>query len=193
MNLRRWIELDGCVNLPKWDHRSTFERGRMLIDIAACCAVRESRSDEPRASPRPGVVARRCGYQATAAARRAKPNTCDGCSPVNGGSQGCKPSDGVLRVGSSPRVRQPGVRANGRDGATTAEAYERCLGTLAPLRRASESPIAIACLGVLTVFPDSPDFSVPRLRLCIARLTLCAALRPYRRPPRLFATTPPLR
>jgi hypothetical protein len=52
-------------------------------------------------------------------------------------------------------------------------------GTLSPSRRASLSPIAIACLRLLTVFPDRPDFSVPCLRSCIARSTLLCAFFPY--------------
>jgi hypothetical protein len=49
------------------------------------------------------------------------------------------------------------------------------LGTLAPLRRASASPIATACLRLFTVFPDRPLFNVPFFRFCIARLTLLDA------------------
>src|SRR4051794_1857925 len=52
-------------------------------------------------------------------------------------------------------------------------------GTLAPARRASLSPIAIACLRLLTSRPEPPDLSVPRLRSCIARFTLLCAFRPY--------------
>ena len=52
-------------------------------------------------------------------------------------------------------------------------------GTFAPARRASERPIAIACLRLFTVFPDRPLFSVPLLRSCIARLTFCAAFLLY--------------
>jgi len=40
----------------------------------------------------------------------------------------------------------------------------RRFGTLAPERRASESPIAIACLRLVTLRPDRPLRSVPRLR-----------------------------
>src|SRR5689334_10545527 len=55
----------------------------------------------------------------------------------------------------------------------------RRFGTLPPARRASERPIAIACLRLFTRLPERPLFSVPRLRSCIARLTLERALRPY--------------
>lgn len=49
------------------------------------------------------------------------------------------------------------------------------LGTLAPAFRASESPIAIACLRLLTFLPDQPPFNVPASRSCIAFLTLLCA------------------
>lgn len=53
------------------------------------------------------------------------------------------------------------------------------LGTLPPSRRASDRPMAIACLRVLTVFPEPPLFNVPRFILCTALLTLLDAFRPY--------------
>src|SRR6185312_1372363 len=56
----------------------------------------------------------------------------------------------------------------------------RFAGTLAPERRASDNPIAIACLRLLTLRPERPLRSVPRLRSCIARLTLLPAFLPYR-------------
>jgi hypothetical protein len=40
----------------------------------------------------------------------------------------------------------------------------RRFGTFAPARRASERPIAIACLRLVTLRPDRPLRSVPRLR-----------------------------
>jgi hypothetical protein len=51
-------------------------------------------------------------------------------------------------------------------------------GTLPPARRASESPIAIACLRLVTRLPDLPLLSVPRLRSCIARSTFSCAFFP---------------
>jgi hypothetical protein len=45
-------------------------------------------------------------------------------------------------------------------------------GTLPPARRASESPMAIACLRLVTFLPDLPLFRVPRLRSCMAFRTL---------------------
>src|SRR5215831_9052755 len=53
------------------------------------------------------------------------------------------------------------------------------LGTFAPFFLASESPIAIACFLLLTLFPAFPDFNFPRFRLCSASRTVDWALRPY--------------
>ena len=50
---------------------------------------------------------------------------------------------------------------------------------MAPARRASERPIAIACLRLLTLRPERPLRNVPVLRSCIALLTFELALRPY--------------
>jgi hypothetical protein len=44
-------------------------------------------------------------------------------------------------------------------------------GTFAPSARASESPIAIACLRLFTVLPLRPLLSLPRLNSCISRST----------------------
>ena len=52
-------------------------------------------------------------------------------------------------------------------------------GTFAPARRASLRPMAIACLRLLTLRPDRPDRSVPRLRSRIARSTFFDAFLPY--------------
>jgi len=57
----------------------------------------------------------------------------------------------------------------------------RLRGTFAPLARASESPIAIACLRLFT-FRPLPLFSVPFLRRRIALPTLFDADFPYFRP-----------
>jgi hypothetical protein len=59
-------------------------------------------------------------------------------------------------------------------------------GTLAPFSRASESPIAIACLRLVT-FPPLLLFSVPRLRLRMALSTDFCAFLPY------LATVAPFR
>ena len=52
-------------------------------------------------------------------------------------------------------------------------------GTLAPFWRASERPIAIACLRLLTLRPERPLFNVPARRFFIARLTLPEAFLEY--------------
>src|SRR5688500_9053564 len=62
---------------------------------------------------------------------------------------------------------------------------ERFRGTFAPLLRASERPIAIACLRLFTLppLPPRPLFSVPFLRRRIALATVLLASRPYFRLP----------
>ena len=56
------------------------------------------------------------------------------------------------------------------------------VGTFPPAFRASDRPIAIACLRLVTFLPEPPLFSVPRLRSCIAFSTLsrpsCRTLPP---------------
>src|SRR5882672_7470341 len=54
-------------------------------------------------------------------------------------------------------------------------------GTFAPAARASERPIATACLRLLTFLPDRPLFNVPALRFFIARPTLAEAFFEYLR------------
>jgi hypothetical protein len=51
-------------------------------------------------------------------------------------------------------------------------------GTLPPSRRASDKPIAIACLRLFTVLPDPPLLSSPVLRSCIAFSTFSEAFFP---------------
>jgi hypothetical protein len=52
-------------------------------------------------------------------------------------------------------------------------------GTFCPAARASERPIAIACLRLLTVRPERPLFNVPALRFFIARSTVADAFVEY--------------
>src|SRR5580698_2985039 len=54
-------------------------------------------------------------------------------------------------------------------------------GTLAPFLRASDRPIAIACLRLVTTppVPFFPERSVPRFSRCNAFLTLSLAVLPY--------------
>ena len=62
-------------------------------------------------------------------------------------------------------------------------------GTLPPSRRASDKPIAIACLRLFTFLPDRPLLSVPCLRSCIAFSTFDCAFLPYRAMMRLLVWT----
>jgi hypothetical protein len=55
----------------------------------------------------------------------------------------------------------------------------RLRGTLAPFFRASERPMAIACLRLVTFLPLRPLLSVPRFRLRIALFTDFDAPLPY--------------
>src|SRR5262245_49066192 len=52
-------------------------------------------------------------------------------------------------------------------------------GTFAPFLRACDSPMAMACLRLFTVFPDRPLFSLPRLYSCMAFSTFSLAFGPY--------------
>jgi hypothetical protein len=52
-------------------------------------------------------------------------------------------------------------------------------GTFAPALRAFDKPIAIACLRLLTVLPEPPLLSFPRLRSAIAVSTSSDAFLPY--------------
>lgn len=60
---------------------------------------------------------------------------------------------------------------------------EDFFGTFAPSRRASESPMAIACLRLVTFFPLRPLFSLPRFISRISVRTLFCARGPYFLPP----------
>jgi len=59
-------------------------------------------------------------------------------------------------------------------------------GTLLPSARASERPIAIACLRLVTFLPERPLFKVPALRFFIARPTLADAFFEYFRAMAIF-------
>jgi hypothetical protein len=52
-------------------------------------------------------------------------------------------------------------------------------GTFAPSARASDSPIAMACLLLFTLAPLRPDFSFPFLKAFISRSTDFEAAEPY--------------
>jgi hypothetical protein len=59
--------------------------------------------------------------------------------------------------------------------------FDAFFGTFLPLALASDRPIAIACLRLLTFLPERPLFSVPVLRFFIARLTSLEAFFEYLR------------
>src|SRR5438552_12738600 len=52
-------------------------------------------------------------------------------------------------------------------------------GTFAPALRASERPMAIACLRLVTFLPDFPLLRVPRFFSCMTFLTFDCAFLPY--------------
>src|SRR5205807_9439305 len=54
-------------------------------------------------------------------------------------------------------------------------------GTFAPARRASDSPMAMACLRLFTFLPELPLLSVPCLRSCITFSTFFDAFLLYLR------------
>jgi hypothetical protein len=56
---------------------------------------------------------------------------------------------------------------------------ELFFGTFPPSRRACERPIAIACFLLVTLLPERPLRSVPRLRSRIAFSTFFDAFLPY--------------
>jgi hypothetical protein len=66
-------------------------------------------------------------------------------------------------------------------------------GTFAPRRRASESPMAMACSRLFTFFFERPERSVPCFASCSARPTFFEAASPYRRVlPRFLPLLPPV-
>ena len=66
-------------------------------------------------------------------------------------------------------------------------------GTLAPLLRASDNPIATACFRLVTFFPELPLLRVPAFRSCMALRTLLDAFFPYFgiRPPSMLRIVVP--
>jgi hypothetical protein len=59
--------------------------------------------------------------------------------------------------------------------------FEAFFGTFLPFALASDRPIAIACLRLLTFLPERPLFNVPALRFFIARPTSLDAFFEYLR------------
>jgi hypothetical protein len=59
--------------------------------------------------------------------------------------------------------------------------YDFLAGTFLPSLRASESPMAMACFGLVTFLPLRPDFSLPCFIACISLLTSWPAEGEYLR------------
>jgi hypothetical protein len=57
--------------------------------------------------------------------------------------------------------------------------FEAFFGTFWPSARASERPIAIACLRLVTFLPERPLFKVPAFRFFITRSTSAEAFLEY--------------
>jgi hypothetical protein len=68
--------------------------------------------------------------------------------------------------------------------------FEAFFGTFLPSARASDSPIAIACLRLVTLRPERPLFNVPALRFFITRSTSADALLEYFRAFRAMINLP---
>ncbi len=81
----------------------------------------------------------------------------------------------AAEMGNGPEVHQAALRCDEEDELPFFE------GTFFPSRRASESPIAIACLRLFTFLPLRPILRRPRLNSCISRSTFFPALGLYLR------------
>jgi hypothetical protein len=68
--------------------------------------------------------------------------------------------------------------------------FEAFFGTFLPSALASDSPIAIACLRLVTLRPERPLFKVPALRFFITRSTSAEALLEYFRAFRAMMVLP---
>src|SRR5262249_32874788 len=98
---------------------------------------------------------------------------------------GKPPSWSIYRSRAPPLLTD---RVRGRDDRRKAnhrlfvlERLLRLAGTFLPFLRASERPMAMACLRLFTLppLPPLPLFSVPVLRRCMALFTSLLALREY--------------
>jgi len=83
---------------------------------------------------------------------------------------------GDYRRFERPEVRRPEEAL--RDEPRRREEEPR-RGTLPPAFLASDSPMAIACLRLVTFLPERPLLSVPRFLSCMAFSTFADALLPY--------------
>src|ERR1051326_190535 len=78
---------------------------------------------------------------------------------------------------SAPRARECALRAHFFFFDAAFDDF--FFGTLAPDFRASDKPIAIACLRLFTFLPERPLLSFPLFFSCIARSTFSDAFLPY--------------
>src|SRR5580704_8313154 len=76
-------------------------------------------------------------------------------------------------------MRRPGYRPVLRLAFLAVRLRAVFFGTFMPAARASESPIAIACLRLVTLLPERPLFRVPALRFFITRSTSAEAFLEY--------------
>jgi len=102
---------------------------------------------------------------------------CVGSAPLQGGwRSGCGAAIASLCIGvtngdrnGTPRgMLASGCRVRSRWPSTI---YLDLAGTFAPFRRASDRPIATACLRLVTLLPLLPLFNVPRFLFLIVRST----------------------
>ena len=149
----REIRLDRPRRNVPWRRRGGTGRYITCSTLAQhWCYVSRGETKPPRIPVRP------CRSDAVAASLCARVTT----GGRNGTPRGCLPRGVVVTIEDGCRF------------------YFRLAGTFAPFRRASESPMATACLRLVTFLPLRPLFNVPRFRLLIVRSTDFCAARPYR-------------
>src|ERR1700712_3661859 len=85
----------------------------------------------------------------------------------------------------APGARRRSLRAPGRERRVRAYSFGFG-GIFLPALRASERPMARACLGLVTFFPLRPLFSLPCFISRISRSTFLLAEGEYLRAPALF-------
>jgi hypothetical protein len=79
------------------------------------------------------------------------------------------------------RTNAPHLCAGAHWAQLVSAAHFLDFGTFEPARRASDRPIAIACLRLRTFRPERPLLSLPRFISCIARFTFLLLALPYLR------------
>src|SRR5262245_60477311 len=144
--------------------------------------TRQSRALAP--CPRSAPTAKRCGASSSEASAipngnlRHQPATSIAVASRDGARQRWSPSELEATLGDEARQTEPQTEPHLR--------ADLRFGTFLPFLRASERPMAIACLRLLTVLPLLPLFSASFLRLRMAPRTSLEAPREYRRAIWLF-------